>query len=91
MENKYFRLIQRRDTKANWEKVNPVLKAGEFGYCIDSMDFKIGNDIDRWNELPYQQELMTVDWDSILRKPDIYSKQEIDAIIGSINNELSNI
>lgn len=55
------------------------------------MDFKVGNGIDRWNELPYQQELMTVDWDSIVRKPDIYSKQEIDAMIGNINNELSNI
>lgn len=91
MENKYYRLIQRRDTKANWQAVNPLLEEGEIGYCSDVMDFKVGNGIDRWNELPYQQDLFSVDWDSIVRKPDIYSKQEIDAMIGNINNELSNI
>ena len=33
----------RRDTKANWEKVNPVLKEGEMSFCTDKFMIKFGD------------------------------------------------
>jgi hypothetical protein len=36
-----------------WETENPVLKASEFGYDLDSGLFKIGDGVTAWNNLPY--------------------------------------
>lgn len=51
---------QRRDTKENWEKVNPVLADAEIGFIKDvdaygkskSSLFKIGDGKTEWNDLP---------------------------------------
>jgi hypothetical protein len=51
---------QRRDTKDNWEKVNPVLADAEIGFIKDldenlkqkSSLFKIGDGKTAWNDLP---------------------------------------
>lgn len=51
---------QRRDTKENWEKVNPVLADAEIGFIKDvdadgkskSSLFKIGDGKTTWNDLP---------------------------------------
>lgn len=51
---------QRRDTKENWEKVNPVLADAEIGFIKDvdadgkskSSLFKIGDGKTAWNDLP---------------------------------------
>lgn len=51
---------QRRDTKENWEKVNPVLSDSEIGFIKDldenlkqkSSLFKIGDGKTAWNDLP---------------------------------------
>lgn len=47
------RIQIRRDTKANWEDVNPVLAAGEFGFEIDTNKLKCGNGVNAWTALPY--------------------------------------
>lgn len=49
-------LIQfRRDSKANWESVNPVLAEGEIGCVTDNPNLhKMGNGVDAWNALPYR-------------------------------------
>jgi len=49
-------LIQfRRDSKANWESVNPTLAEGEIGYVTDAPNLhKMGNGVDAWNALPYR-------------------------------------
>lgn len=48
-------LIQlRRDTSANWQSVNPVLKTGEPGYAIDTKILKIGDGKTAWNALKGQ-------------------------------------
>lgn len=50
------RIQIRRDVKANWEDVNPVLAAGEFGFEIDNNRLKCGNGVNAWNTLPYITE-----------------------------------
>lgn len=50
------RIQVRRDTKANWEDVNPVLAAGEFGFEIDNNRLKCGNGVNAWKTLPYITE-----------------------------------
>lgn len=44
----------RRDTKANWASVNPILDGGEPGVETDTNRTKIGNGISTWNQLGYQ-------------------------------------
>lgn len=47
------RIQFRRDTIANWTKANPVLMEGEIGYVLDNdSQYKMGNGIDHWNDLP---------------------------------------
>jgi hypothetical protein len=43
----------RRGTAAEWTAANPVLAVGEPGYEIDSGNFKVGNGIAHWDDLPY--------------------------------------
>ena len=47
------RIQMRRDTAARWAQYNPILLEGEIGYVTDSMQFKIGDGMHAWNELPY--------------------------------------
>ena len=47
-------LIQfRRDTKARWIEVNPILMEGEIGLEIDTNNIKMGDGVHAWNELEY--------------------------------------
>lgn len=50
------RIQIRRDVKANWEEINPILAAGEFGLEIDNNRLKCGNGVNAWNALPYITE-----------------------------------
>ena len=43
----------RRDTKANWESVNPILAEGEAGVESDTRRIKFGNGSSHWNDLGY--------------------------------------
>jgi hypothetical protein len=43
----------RRGTSAEWASVNPIIAQGEFVIELDSGRFKLGNGVDRWNNLPY--------------------------------------
>lgn len=47
----------RRDTAANWTKVNPILASGEVGFETDTFKTKIGNGTAAWSALPYQNNL----------------------------------
>ena len=55
-----YQIQQRRDTKANWESVNPVLADAEIGFILDKDEngvqksslFKIGDGETAWNQLP---------------------------------------
>ena len=46
-----IRMIQRRDTAANWSSANPVLEAGELGYDTTNKTIKVGDGSTRWNAL----------------------------------------
>ena len=46
---------QRRDTRANWDAVNPVLYDGELGFVSDDPNlYKIGDGETTWNDLPFR-------------------------------------
>lgn len=46
---------QRRDTKANWASVNPVLLDGELGIVSDDPNlYKVGDGATAWNDLPFR-------------------------------------
>lgn len=47
----------RRDTKANWETINPILLEGEATYELDTDMFKIGDGIKHYSDLPYHNKV----------------------------------
>lgn len=48
------RVIQRNDTAARWQSINPILATGEIGIEIDgAKGYKIGDGKTPWNSLPY--------------------------------------
>lgn len=59
------RMMQRRDTAANWTSTNPTLGAGEIGVESDSGAFKIGDGVAAWTALPYVPRI--VDFASAVR------------------------
>lgn len=70
------RIQIRRDTKAKWTDLNPILAAGEMGFEIDNNRLKIGNGITAWNSLPYITE---TDWSTIITQIDTLT-QKLDAL-----------
>ena len=70
------RIQIRRDTKAKWANLNPILAAGEMGFEIDNNRLKIGNGITAWNSLPYVTE---TDWSTIITQIDTLT-QKLDAL-----------
>ena len=70
------RIQIRRDTKARWADLNPILAAGEMGFEIDNNRLKIGNGITAWNSLPYVTE---TDWSIIITQIDTLT-QKLDAL-----------
>lgn len=43
----------KRGKKETWENLNPILKAGEPGFEIDTGKLKIGDGVRTWMELDY--------------------------------------
>lgn len=43
----------RRGLSTQWSSTNPILKAGELGFEIDTNKFKIGDETSSWTSLPY--------------------------------------
>lgn len=70
------RIQIRRDTKAKWADLNPILAAGEMGFEIDNNRLKIGNGITAWNSLPYVTE---TDWSTVITQIDTLT-QKLDAL-----------
>ena len=50
------RIQLRRDTAANWDRVNPILAQGEVAIDLTNKNLKIGNGQDRWDTLKYAVE-----------------------------------
>lgn len=47
------RIQLRRDTAEKWKSVNPILMEGEVGFETDTRLRKIGDGVNRWNDLEY--------------------------------------
>jgi hypothetical protein len=47
------RIQLRRDTKSNWERINPVLAQGEVAVDLTTKNIKIGNGVDAWDSVKY--------------------------------------
>ncbi len=54
------RIYIRRDTTANWALNNPILHIGEIGYDIDLLDFKFGDSVTDWANLPFYSDTISV-------------------------------
>lgn len=59
-------ILQRKDTKTNWETENPVLLDGEFGVEKPSYKLKIGDGTTAWNDLNYIGTVVSEDSDNII-------------------------
>lgn len=52
----------KRGKKATWNRMNPILLSGEPGFETDTGRFKIGDGVQSWKELRYQDEF---DWEEV--------------------------
>ena len=50
---KQIRIQSRVDTKANWERINPILLEREIGYEKETGKYKIGDGVNTWLQLSY--------------------------------------
>lgn len=73
-------LLLRKDSLANWQSNNPVLRSGEMSYVTDLGRCKIGDGVTHWNDLPYfalQTDLddldFATDYERLINKPKIES------------------
>ena len=48
------RIQLRRDTAANWTNYNPILLEGEPGIELDTDQWKLGDGVHTWSQLPYR-------------------------------------
>lgn len=48
-----MKLQLRRGTAAQWSAANPLLAEGELAVELDTGKFKVGNGINRWNQIEY--------------------------------------
>jgi hypothetical protein len=56
-----IRMQQRRGTAEQWTLANPVLAEGEVGFEIDNNQFKLGDGVNRWDDLSYFRNSNDVD------------------------------
>jgi hypothetical protein len=48
-----IRMQQRRGTAEQWTTANPILSPGEIGFETDTNQFKLGDGVNRWEDLSY--------------------------------------
>jgi len=92
------RILLRRDTKTNWKTYNPILSNGELGIESDTNKIKIGNGTDEYNKLKYfetdvsdinsQVDTILKTLETKMDKTDVYTKSEIDEMIGDIETAI---
>jgi hypothetical protein len=56
-----IRMQQRRGTAEQWTLANPILAEGEVGFEIDNNQFKLGDGVNRWDDLSYFRNSNDVD------------------------------
>jgi hypothetical protein len=58
------RIKLRRGTAVQWASSNPTLSLGEFGFEYNTNRFKIGDGLNDWNTLPYNEQIITLAGDA---------------------------
>lgn len=77
----------RRGQSADWTSVNPLLADGEPGFELDTGKLKIGNGLDKWNDLAYVAGPDYADTDLT----NYYTKDEINNLISELNEAIDSI
>jgi hypothetical protein len=54
------RIKLRRGTAVQWASADPTLSLGEFGFEYNTNRFKIGDGQNSWNNLPYNEQIITL-------------------------------
>lgn len=85
------RLQFRRDTKARWLEINPILMEGEYALETDTKCGKIGDGVHKYSELEYSNAIQNITQDTSGQSETLVMSQKatINAIVNKI--ELSNI
>lgn len=89
------KILLRRDTKVNWDTVNPILGLGEPAVAIENnsiVEFKIGDGYRTWKELPNILEGETSDLTEILNRLSALEEElngdpltPNDGLVGEVN------
>lgn len=74
------KIQMRRDTSANWKRVNPTLLDGEWALETDTKKMKIGDGSTDYNALPYSTAEDSEEW----RKPDDWIDMRSGALPNSV-------
>lgn len=85
------RLQFRRDTKARWLEINPILMEGEYALETDTKCGKIGDGVHKYSELEYSNAIQNITQDTSGQSETLVMSQKatINAIVNKI--KLSNI
>ena len=86
------RVIQRNDTAARWQSINPILATGEIGIEIDgAKGYKIGDGVTRWNDLPYPANPTNVVQDLGNNENAVPSQKLVTEKLTELGSEVDNI
>lgn len=77
----------KRGQSEAWTRQNPLLRAGEPGYELDTGLFKIGNGTTPWNELDYYNKLGVLRRDLITNYDPTYIPQNGEVLLVDVPGE----
>lgn len=84
------RVLQRRDTAANWSTTNPILAEGEIGIITDgAKGYKIGDGVTRWNALEYPANPTSVVGELGNSEVAVMNQKIVTESITNLNNSIN--
>ena len=72
------RIQFRRDTEAEWADHNPILGAGEISIVTDTQQFKLGDGLTAWLDLPFSSATLKSDAEQFLALHDVTASEYDD-------------
>lgn len=83
------RIQFRRDTKARWAEINPVLMEGEIGLEIDTNNIKMGDGTHAWNNLDYGIGYSNVTGDAGTSESLVMTQKAVTELVKGIKEGMS--
>ena len=79
------RLTFRKGTLSEWAAADPILLEAEPSIDTTSMRFKIGDGVSRWSDLPYVQNMESMNWtnNGLIFPPYIQTSEDALNYLGS--------